>query len=32
MIDGVMIAKPDLMADNGVIHVIEGLLAGAAQR
>jgi uncharacterized surface protein with fasciclin (FAS1) repeats len=32
MIDGLPIAKPDLMADNGVIHVIEGLLAGGAQR
>jgi uncharacterized surface protein with fasciclin (FAS1) repeats len=32
MINGITIAKPDLMADNGVIHVIEGLLAGGGQR
>jgi transforming growth factor-beta-induced protein len=32
MINGITLAKPDLMADNGVIHVIEGLLAGGAQR
>ena len=30
--DDITIAQPDLMADNGVIHVVEGLLAGGPQR
>ncbi len=31
MVNNIRVAKSDLMADNGVIHVVEGLLAGAAQ-
>lgn len=32
MINSVTIAKADLMADNGVIHVLEGPLAGGRQQ
>ena len=32
LVNDVTIAQPDLIADNGVIHVVEGLLAGGRQR
>jgi uncharacterized surface protein with fasciclin (FAS1) repeats len=32
LINGITVAKPDLLADNGVIHVVEGLLVSGGGR